>query len=245
MTLGRTAAGLICMAFVAFVLTACRESTETPLAGSGNLVLTSESAAVVTALDRDVGQIRFQRFIAVDASSGAWGATFCEENAPAECIPSVDGPPGSDAVRNCRENGGQDCRVLYSRGEIIWDGSILRRSVESDASIPYHGAWPVEMSWPDKAEGSGRLIADQGVFLVEGFRPLGACEIKIGWTKSEQPAVTASCKDGSRVSGLLQAVPSGGLEMSSRSSTGDNVRLFINLGQGTALPVAYRKFGSS
>jgi hypothetical protein len=233
------------LAVLALLVSACQETTSTPLAGSGKLILSPEAAAVVVALDKDVGQLRFQRFVAVDAGTGFWGATFCEENAPAQCLSQSDGPLGSDAVSYCQDKGGRDCRILYSRGEIIWEGPVLRRKEGGLLALPYHGAWPVDVAWPDQATGSGRLIGTNGRFAFEGFRPLDDCALKLGWTKSDDPALNAECADGEKVTGRLVQISEGHLELVGQSEAGAEVRITIQVGTGTALPAAYRKRGAT
>lgn len=227
--------------FAALALVACQETATSPLAGSGRLVLSPEAAGVVIALDRDVGQLRFERFMAVDDQTGQWGATFCEENAPAECIPGVDGPVGSDAVNLCRKKGGGDCRVLYARGVIVWEGPVLRRGKDVDGVLPFHGAWPVDISWPGQVTGTGRLIAASGRYTLTGFRPLNDCALRIGWTESGDPAIQVNCADGAKVGGLLQSRTKGELEYIGRTPTGETLRITIRTGDGTALPAAFRK----
>lgn len=233
--------GIFC---IMMLLSACQETTSTPLAGKGRVVLSSEAAGVVIALDKDIGQLRFQRFLAVDAETRSWGATFCGVNAPGECIAQTDGPLGSDAVASCADNGGKNCRVLYSRGEIIWDGPVLRMARESTEVLPYHGSWPIEIRWPGKTSGSGRLIGNHGQFTLEGLRPLSDCTLQFGTTSLQKPGIRVDCADGDQAWGALRQAAMGLETVNGQTSGNQPMQIRIETSDGLVLPLSYRRRGS-
>jgi hypothetical protein len=221
-------ATLMCL----FLLVACQAGTD--YYGTGPLVLSPKVESVLRQNIHGKNGIRENLVIALDKRLRRFGGVYCPSSDIHSCI-GGGSLSASRAVDNCNKDGKYDCWVYSIVDKIVWRGPIYLRDSSSGQRLPYHGVWPVSVSWDGVSDGQAELVLDQGKASLIGTAA-GACELSFSPKDSRHGTVGFRCSNGSAAGGNYVQSVAQKVKGTGKDNNGREIEFELDLDEGKGAP---------
>lgn len=221
---------LIVVLPLVWLLAACQAGTD--LYGKGPLVLSESAEATLTKNIHGENGIRENLIIAIDTRLRRIGGVYCPSTDIHACL-DTGGLTALMAVDNCNKDGKYDCKVYSVIDKIVWQGPIFVRHRATGQRLPYHGVWPVSLTWEGATAGAAVLTLDQGKALLTGTSA-GTCEVNFRPTNADSGDVGIRCSDGRSAGGEYSRSSSQTVSGKGQDSDGKAISFDLKLDRGTS-----------
>lgn len=219
---------------LAGLLSACQAGTE--YYGKGPLVLSEKAEATLRQHMHGENGIRENLVLAIDKRLRRMGGVYCASSDIHACI-GGGSLTASEAVDNCNKDDKYDCWVYSIVDKVVWQGPVFVRDAETGQRLPYHGVWPVDLTWNGVATGASSLVVDQGEARLEGTSA-GTCVLNFRPSGREGGDVGLRCDSGLTAGGDYNATPARTVAGEGKDANGREIRFELDLNRGQGAPGA-------